>query len=210
MHSAAMTCWSFLCLALAPIAAQAAQNAITDTGRQVILNDDGTWRYVAPPDDPDSVDVSEQEFTRPADASFKLKSKVNDSVFWLDPTEWTFQNGVEDKEYEFELKSGDVYGMAITERIRFDLDAMMNIGLEIARQAAPDLEVNRREYRVVNGEKVGFMRFTARTGGAEFAFLGYYYAGPSGSTQLLVWTGLNLLDRYERTMQDLLNGLAVE
>jgi hypothetical protein len=197
-----------VCTAPAPL--EAAQKAITDTGREVILQEDGTWRYATPPQGPGKIDFSSQEFMRPENASFKLKSKNTDAVFWLDPTKWTFRNGTADTEYEFDLKYGDVYANAITEGIEIELDNLMEIALENARQAAPDLNVRKREYRVVNGEKVGFLEFAVSTQGANLIFMGCFHSDQSGSTQLLAWTAANLLDKHKGHIQELLNGLAVD
>ena len=56
----------------------ASQNAITDTGDVVLLNDDGAWVYS---DDAkktaNAIETNERKFVKPKDSSFILKSTTN-------------------------------------------------------------------------------------------------------------------------------------
>lgn len=55
-------------------------------------------------------------------------------------------------EYNLNLKSGDLYRMAITERIEVNLEKLAEIAFNNAKAAAPDAKVVKKEYRVVNGK----------------------------------------------------------
>ncbi|MFT7561728.1 MAG: hypothetical protein ACI93R_003659 [Flavobacteriales bacterium] len=46
--------------------------------------------------------------------------------------------------------------------------------------------------------------------GIDFTYLGHYYSDKHGSTQLLVFTGTNLIDKYQDDIWALLNGFSVQ
>ena len=81
----------------------AQERAITSTGDEVILYDDGTWTYA----DGDKVDNEEiplnpQSFKKAPGNTFLLKSKVFNVGFYINPSKWSFEkaNSNEDAEYE--------------------------------------------------------------------------------------------------------------
>lgn len=192
--------------------AAAGMKAITDEGEVVILNDDGTWHY----ENKNAVKSSElvvnpTKFTKPGDASFEVKSTVNGSTFWINPKKWAFKKNdktVEASEFSFRLKNSDLYGMAITEELQIDLVALTDVAFENAKEAAPDVKINKREYRIVNGHKVIYMEMIGTIQGVKFRYLGYYFADQSGSTQYLTYTGNSLVDKYRKDIDDFLNGFS--
>lgn len=201
--AAAILCWWG--------SAPAGQRAITDTGDEVILNDDGTWHYAAEKKSQDagSIPRNENKFEKAGDATFLLQSTVNDSAFWLNADKWAFakaQNNTE-AEYEFKLKGRDLYGLAISEEIEIPIASLVNIALSNARNAAPDIRPLKQEYRVVNGNEVIYMEMGGTMQGLKIIYMGYYYSNETGSTQLLTYTAENLADKYRPEAQQFLNGL---
>lgn len=189
----------------------AAQQAVTDTGEVVILNDDGTWKYSSEPEKAFvKLTTNKQVFKKPKNSSFQLKSTKNDSVFWLNTKKWAFTKETNNKEaeYEFKLKGEDLYAMAITEAVEIDVNSLTDIALSNAKIAAPDVQVINKEYRVVNNKKVIYMEIKGTIQSIKFTYLGYYYTSPSGSTQLIVYTGTNLVSKYRNEINDMLNGLS--
>ena len=202
-----------LVVCILSFAAQASQRAVTDEGDIVILNDDGTWVY----ESPDSVElpkilVNDREFRKPQSSTFRLKSTINDSEIWLNAKKWSFQKdgGNEDSEYTFQLKGQDLYGMLITEQIELGIEHLADVALQNAQSAAPDMRIVMQEYRNVNGTAVLYMEMQGSMQGAEFTFRGNYFANDSGSTQFLVYTGTNLVGKYENDIQEMLNGFSIQ
>jgi hypothetical protein len=190
-------------------AINASQKAVTDAGEIVILNDDGTWEYADQNAGISKIITNNKVFTKSQDASFLLKSKRNNSAFWINPKKWSFEKGEKpdtDAEYQFQLKDGDLYAMAITEKIEMPLESLIDVALTNAQSVAPDAKVTTLEYRVVNNNKVIFMEIIGTLKGVKFTYRGYYYSDPSGSTQLLAYTSSNLIDTYKSEIEDFLNG----
>lgn len=188
----------------------AQQSAITQTGDEVLLFEDGTWTYkdtsvsVA-----SSISVNPQPFEKPEQASFLLKSAAGGIGVWLNPKEWTFKKASDNPsaEYEFRLKAADLYGMLIAEGIEIPLDNLREIAIANARAAAPDLTVTDQEYRTVNGLDVLMMRMSGTMRGVKFAYLGYYYSDDSGSYQFLTYTSQKLIEQHLPACEALLNGI---
>jgi hypothetical protein len=121
-------------LVLATGVAHATQRGVTEKGEEILLEDDGTWRYVQPPKDSGGAAptaFNEKRFSRPALATFPVKSQRNKSMVYIDPKKWSFVKGKEggDNEFSFRLTSGDLYGRFITERMSIPLETLPQVAL---------------------------------------------------------------------------------
>ena len=186
---------------------------MTEEGDVVILNDDGTWNYEEVNGSRDiELTTNPNIFKKDNSSDFVLKSKKTNSIFSINPKKWTFtknKNGNEPAEYKFKLKNADLYGMAISEQIEIDIEQLTKIAVSNAKGAAPDVKVVKKEYRVVNGNKVIYMEMVGTIQSIKFKYLGYYFSNSSGSTQYLVYTGESLVDKYKSDIDNFLNGFSV-
>lgn len=191
----------------------ASQRAITDTGEEIILNDDGTWQLSNNSQiTSKTIGTNKKNFTKPKESSFLLKSIKNNSAYWINTNKWAFKKatGNPEAEYELQLKSEDLYGMIIAEGIEIELEALTDLAISNAKSAAPDINVVKKEYRMVNGKKVIYMEMRGTIQSIKFTYLGYYYSDKSGSTQLITYTATNLIEKYQSDIFDLLNGLVTQ
>jgi len=67
----------------------------------------------------------------------------------------------------------------------------------------------KKEYRIVNGNKVIYMEMIGTIQSVKFKYLGYYYSNSSGSTQYLANTSTNLVDKYKTDINNFLNGFSI-
>lgn len=187
------------------------QIAVTDTGEQVYLYNDGTWKYISEPQSDDAIPINDIPFTTPEDASFRVRSTINNLSVFINPGEWSFNKATSNPaaEYEFKLKGKDVYAMAITEEIEIGMENLVEIALNNAKGFAPDTRVVEKEYRTVNGKKVLYLSMEGTGNGIAFQYFGYYYSDEAGSTQLVVYTGKGLVKKYQTEIFDLLNGFSI-
>jgi hypothetical protein len=190
----------------------AQQSAITQTGEQVTLYDDGTWTYV----NKDTIKADEiltnpDKYSKGNTSSFLLKSTRISIGCYLDPKKWTFKKGedTEAAEYEINDTTDGLYGMMITEKLDLPLESLANIALDNARDAAPDVRIIKKEYRYVNGLKVLMMRMTGTIQNIKFSYYGYYYSTSGGATQFLVYSSEEIVDQHIADIEDLLNGFVV-
>lgn len=191
----------------------ASKKAVTEEGDVVILNDDGTWKYEdGKASNVIDIKLNPNTFERNNKSNFALKSTKTNSSFSIDPKKWKFKKNKgahESAEYMFQLKNGDLYGMAITEQVEINVDVLAKIAFDNAKGAAPDTKVVKKEYRIVNGNKVIYMEMIGTIQSVKFKYLGYYYSNSSGSTQYLANTSTNLVDKYKTDINNFLNGFSI-
>ena len=206
MKRAAILLFCFVSITMA----HAQQMAVTQTGEQVILFDDGTWTY----QDKDALTETEiqtnsTKFIKDVNSTFLIKSEKVDVGFWLNPKIWAFKKSTDnpDAEYELQLKGEDLYGMIISEKVEIPLETLKSIALENGRAVAPDLKVVKEEYRSVNGLKVLFLQMNGTMQGVKFSYYGYYFSTKNGSIQYITYTSQNLQNSYIKECENLLNGL---
>lgn len=197
---------------LITITAKAQVNAVTETGEEVLLYDNGTWSYKNESTvERDPIPVNEAQFKKGKKSSFLVKSnKINVGIH-IDPKGWSFKKGTENDaaEYQFQKKGDDVYAMMIAEKLAIPVESLQQIAIDNARAAAPDLQVIKEEYRYVNGIQILMMQMTGTIQGLKFTYCGYYYSNEGGAVQLLTYTGTSLFDSRQKEIESFLNGFVV-
>src|SRR5690554_569784 len=186
--------------------------AVTETGDELFLYQDGTWEYANDNQvDGMKIPVSEQEYMKNESSTFLVKSKVLDVGIWINPKIWSFSKGTGEEafEFQFQKKQGDLYAMLIAEKIEIPVETLRGIALDNAKAVAPDIKITNEEYRTVNGIQVFMLQMEGTIQGMKVKYHGYYYSNSSGTIQLLTYTGLNLYDEYLETINLFLNGFVV-
>lgn len=189
---------------------QAQQKAVTENGEEVLLYEDGTWKYQNEEEISDNeTPTNSISFKKDNTSTFLLKSNKFNVGFWLNPKLWSFKKATEasEAEYKLILKSGDIYGMIITEKVEIPLETLKSIALENGKTAAPDLKIVKEEYRVVNGNKILLLQMTGTIKGIKFSYYGYYYSNKNGTVQFITYSSKSLLDSNKTKIESLLNGL---
>ena len=186
--------------------AQASLNAITEDGKKILLWPDGTWKYA--PSAETAKQATSLEFKKAAAATEVLSLNKGAASESYDPNVWTIAKQ-ENPKVTFHHKSGDIYGMVIAERLEMSSEGLKELALGNARKIATSLTVVKDEKRVVNGTEVTYMQFELTMQGITFIFEGNYYAGPSGTIQVVTWTSKNLFPEYKEEMEHFMNGLQV-
>jgi len=200
-------------IALISSSVYGAISAITENGDSVILSENGTWRYKdTNTNENEEIALDKEKYKKSDLSSFNLKSKVTNASFWINPKEWSFTQGGknEPSEYAFRVPDTDLYGMVISEGLQIKPEELVKIAFENAKSASPDVEIVKKEYRIVNGKKVIHMIMRGSIQSIDFTYIGYYYSDELGSTQFLTYTGTSLVDRYEGQIYSLLNGFDIK
>lgn len=192
-------------------------NALTDSGRQVILFNNGTWKYVKEDthekrSTPDTIKLNPSKFSKSSGATFLVKSnKVNIGVY-INPDKWTLKTHLENEtnpEYRFNLKSDEGFALLITEKTQFSLASFGNIALKNAQKAAIDAKIINQEYRLVNDTKVLFLEITGTIQGIKFKYLGYYFSDEKGTIQLVTYGAETTVKESYAELEAFLNGFVV-
>jgi hypothetical protein len=192
------------------ISSSAQKKAVTESGDEVLLFDDGTWKPANDTtDDNKEISINPKSFTKSSNATFLLKSSKLNIGVWMDSKKWIPKKATnnQEAEYELQLKGKDLYGMMICEKIEVPLKTLKALALSNARNAAPDIKIIKEEYRTVNGNKVMMMQMNGTTQGIKFSYYGYYFSNSKGTLQFITYTAQNLLSTYINDIEELLNGL---
>jgi hypothetical protein len=196
------------------VSAKAQTRALTENGRQVILFNDGTWKYEndsAGSKTVDTIVFNPGKFYKKAGATFTVKSNVTSSIVNIDPNNWTFSihhDNEVNPEYRFTMKSHDGFAVLITEKTQIGLNVMVDVALINARKAAYNARITKKEYRMVNDKKMLYLEMSGTIKGIDFKYMGYYYSSKAGTTQLLCYTSDGLYNETFSGFQDFLNGLS--
>ena len=188
--------------------------ALTETGREVLLNENGSWKYAdssnAESQKFDSLKLNPTQYTKSKGATFLVKSKTAGIGIYINSNKWTFAPHKDNEvspEYRFSQKSGGVYAMVINEKITLEYEALMQIALSNAQRAAADITIVNAEYRMVNKKKILCMEMKGTIKGIKFVYFGYYYTDDNGTTQLLTYTTQKEFVGSKPEMEEFLNGL---
>lgn len=185
---------------------QETMRATTDTGKEVVLYADGTWKYAtAVPPKPAGPGLR-----KPASATKLFKSDRGAFGLWYDVAKWQLNTKSDEPgRTEFNLRRGDGYGVVIVEELEIPLPSLKKIALDNVKDSDPNAKIVFEETRVVNGKDVLCMKIEGTMEQIPFKFYGYYYSGKQGTIQLLAFTGQVLFEKYERDFLDFLNGLEI-
>jgi hypothetical protein len=182
-------------------------SAVTSTGEEVLLYNDGTWKYVNKKSTEDAeIKTNSIKFSKDKEATFLVKSNITNVGIYLNPKNWSFKKAKDAGEYEFQLKEKEGYALLLAERIEIPLESLKSIALTNAQKAAPDAEIVKEEYRMVNGIKVLCLQMDGTIQGIRFSYFGYYYSSDKGTVQLLTYTSKSLFKDYQADLETFLNG----
>lgn len=183
--------------------------AVTETGDEVLLAADGTWRYVEEVKNNDSIATNPNEFKKPVAANFLLKSKNAPAGIWLNSKKWNFVKSVGDaSEYSFSLKENSSVGaQVIIESLGMDLKSLRKLAIQNMQSATSQFKIVREEIRSVNGSTVLFVHSDAVVEGIKINYLTYYFTDSVSTIQFIGYVSKNMLEKYTGTVEELLNGL---
>ncbi len=189
---------------------QAQTKAVTETGDEVMLFPNGTWRYVEEVKNNDSIPLSSVQYSKPSDANFLLKSKITNFAVWLNAKNWNFEKSTDAGEYSFSLKENSSFGaMIITEPVGMDINSLRKFMLENIQKVASKFNVTKEEYRYVNGLKILTLQCEATVQGIELNYFIYYYTDASNTIQFLSFSPKALHAKHKAAGEELLNGLVL-
>ena len=150
----------------------AQQRALTEDGKEVVLFDNGTWKFVNESDAKvlETIVTNNNVFEKTKTASFLMKSKKMDVGVYFDPKKWKLatQNISPHVEYFFaERNSNDGYfGFMITEKVQIaTLKNLKDLIIENVNRNVDYFRLKESEYRTVNGMKVLYIRYAANKKG---------------------------------------------
>ena len=197
----------FFIWTLLPRQVFAQTHARTESGIEVILYPDGTWKYAKEPTGRPSSMV---KYSKPSSANKLFKTERGDFGVWYNESKWRKSGKPSDEgKINFHIIGEDGYAMVIAEGIEIPTSSLKEIALETAQEAGADFEVILEEKRVVNGREILCLKIDATIKQIPFIYYGYYYGGKEGTIQVVTYTGKNLFKKYEHEFTNFLNGFVI-
>lgn len=189
----------------------AQRKAVTESGDEVILYDDGTWKYPEDfkLDNRNTIKTNSTNFHKSSNATFLLKAKNGNVGFWIDPKKWRFGKAATNHSADFELdsKNQSLQGLIISEPVEIPIESFEQIALQNGKAFAPDLKILHKEYRTVNGLKVLHLQMEGTQMGVKFSYYSYYFSNSISSIQFVVFSYSNIIKKYTTEADELLNGI---
>lgn len=188
--------------------------AVTERGDTVILNDNGNWAYKnfdSTRVNDDSLILNSKKFLKNNQATLFKKSKTINMGVYFDPTKWGFQKGGigESSEFTFINKDKELNAMFLTETTEIELSSMPEIILINAQAAGPDIEITKKEYRIVNGLKILCLQLRGSVKGIKVKYLYYVFCNETGVVQFVAYSTPKKFEANYLILEDLLNGLSI-
>jgi hypothetical protein len=205
--SAVLTVWLLAASAEAQVGKASNQplKAITQDGRTVVLQPNGTWKYVEA-GRPTTIGSS-----RPPGATMLLAGRQVPYGIWIDQSRWRSTDPKQNMaaELEFTHASGQAGALVVAEPRQIPPDTWKQIVINNARREAPDARITREERKMVNGVPVLLLQSEGTGPLGPFVYYGYYYAGARGAVQVVTYTFAGTFEQYRADFTAFLDGFVI-
>lgn len=189
--------------------------AVTEDGREVVLLENKTWRFVNDTDEKtlDVIETNEALVKKPNDATFLMRSKKVDAGIYINPKRWKNikMSVLPTAEYTFKSLVNPnimILGCLMSENAPIQtLKNLRDVMLGAIQSKADYFKLNKSEYRTVNGIKVLFIDYSLNTSGMDFHYIGNYYLTEDGYCNVVVFCYEKDFDKNQSEMQNFINGL---
>ncbi|ASK31999.1 hypothetical protein CEY12_18660 [Chryseobacterium sp. T16E-39] len=188
--------------------------ALTEDGKEVILFDNKTWKFVNDSDEKtlETISTNDQPFERSKDASFLIKSRKLDAGLYFNPKIWKITKSPFNSpsiEYVFTNNaSPTVFGVFTTENAPIQtLKNLKEIIISGIQKNADYFRLKESEYRTVNNIKVLYLAYSANAKGIDFEYISNLYLTPEGYCSISSYTYGNKYEENKKVMADFINGL---
>ncbi len=192
---------------------EAQTKALTDDGKEVVLFENGTWKFVNESDAKtlETIATNEHIFEKDKNASFLLKSKKLNSGIYFDPKAWKTTSLLKSPYLEYTFLNSEnegIIGMFISENLEIPtLKNLKDLQVSLIEKRADYFKLKESEYRTVNGLKVLYMRYIANTKGMDFEYEGYFYLTEEGYSSVLVYSLQKYFDQNKPKLDAFINGI---
>lgn len=195
--------------------AQSQIKALTEDGKEVVLLDDKTWKFVNESDAKtlETITTNEQSFEKTKESTFLVKSKNVDGGFYYNPKSWKIAkipNNVNPfMEYGFtNVSNSSLFGLFGSEIMPVQsLKNLKDIIISTIQRKADYFRLKTSEYRTINGIKVLHLEYNVNLKGLDFEYIANLYLTPEGYCSITAYTYGNLFEANKEKMESFTNGI---
>jgi len=188
---------------------------LTEDGKEVVLFENGTWKFVNESDENVLRDIAlnPEIFSKNEDATFLMRSKKLDIGVYFNPKKWRIASKSANPyiEYMFQETKSEKGAVAFLQSEKIEIPTYKNLKdilLFNIEKNADFYRVKTSEYRTVNGLKVLYLRYIANIKGLDFEYGAYYWLENKGYCGLVAFSPQKDFEGSFPRIQEFLNGIS--
>jgi len=187
---------------------------MTEDGKEVILFDNKTWKFVNESDEKvlETISTNEQSYEKAKEATFIVKGKNIDGGFYYDPKKWKLiqvPSNTPFVEYAFTSTSNSsLFALFGSEIMPIQsLKNLKDIVISTVQRKADYFRLKKSEYRTINGIKVLHLEYSANVKGLDFEYIANLYLTVEGYCTISAYTYRNQFEANREQMENFTNGI---
>lgn len=189
--------------------------ALTEDGKEVVLLDNKTWKFVNESDEKtlETITTNEQSFEKTKESTFLVKSKNVDGGFYYNPKRWKISripNNINPfLEYGFtNVSNSSLFGLFGSEIMPIQsLKNLKDIVISTIQKKADYFRLKTSEYRSINGIKVLHLEYSINLKGLDFEYIANLYLTTEGYCSVTAYTYGNQFEVNKEQMEKFTNGI---
>ncbi|MGG5209902.1 hypothetical protein ACQWU4_13285 [Chryseobacterium sp. MIQD13] len=193
---------------------RAQTKAMTEDGKEVVLFDNKTWKFVNESDEKtlETITTNEGLFEKSKESTFLVRSKNIDAGFYYNPKSWRIvkaPGATAFVEYAFNNNSNSsIYALFGSEILPVQsLKNLKDILIPAIQRNADYFRLKNSEYRTINGIKVLHIEYSANVKGLDFEYIANLYLNGEGYSSISTYTYANQFEANKKEMENFANGL---
>ena len=193
--------------------ADAQIKAVTDEGKEVVLFDNGTWKFVNESDAAvlETITTNDKLFIKDNNATFLFRSKRLNSGLYVNPKVWKITDAFKAPFLEFAFINSNnynIYGIFTSENVEIaTLKNLKDILIGTVQSRADYFKLKECEYRTVNGLKVIYINYMANSKGMDFEYMTYAFLNENGYCTVSSYCASKSFEQLKPEMEKFINGL---
>ena len=189
---------------------------VTEDGKDVVLFDNGTWKFVNESDKEtlETITTNPKIFTKNDSATSLIQSKILDVGVFYNTKKWKIAKRSPNKITEYILTDtkfpDEGFAIMMTEKVKIPtLKNLKEIIISGIQRNVDFFRLKKSEYRTVNGLKVLCLHYIANTKGIDFEYFGYYQILEDGYCGVATFALMKDFDKFQPQFEEFLNGFSV-
>ncbi|WP_415325801.1 hypothetical protein [Chryseobacterium sp. MMS23-Vi53] len=189
--------------------------AMTEDGKEIVLFDNKTWKFVNDSDEKalETISTNEQPYEKAKEATFLVKSKKVDGGIYYNPKVWkiikTEFNFPSLEQVFTNVSNSNIFALFTSENAPVQtLKNLKDLVIASVQKNATYFRLKEAEYRTINNIKVLHMKYSVNAKGLDFEYMGNYYLTSDGYCSITAYTFVNKYDENKKAMENFINGIA--
>jgi len=196
------------------LSTKAQTKAMTEDGKEVVLFDNKTWKFVNESDEKtlETISTNEQLYEKNKEATFLVKSKKVEGGLFYDPRVWkiikTDLNFPSIEHVFTNTVSPNVFAVFVSENAPVQtLKNLKDLVIAGVQKNSSYFRLKEAEYRTVNNIKVLHMKYSVNAKGIDFEYIGNFHLTGDGYCSITAYTFANKYQENTKVLENFVNGI---